>query len=123
MINPLPVLSGGHDRSDGPAAWATRITLPPDTAIFSCRRAISREAAWPHFLCYAKVDTLNSSRGLGVELAVEPQSTKGRVLRACLQLFNERGVGNVTTAEIAATVGINQGNLYYYFKRKEQIVV
>jgi len=58
-----------------------------------------------------------------VELAVEPQSTKGRVLRACLQLFNERGVGNVTTAEIAATVGINQGNLYYYFKRKEQIVV
>ena len=58
-----------------------------------------------------------------MERAVEPQSTKGRVLLACLQLFNERGVSNVTTAEIAATVGINQGNLYYYFKRKEQIVV
>src|ERR1700722_18126853 len=89
--------------------------FPPMRLVFSCCDAISREAAWPHFLCYAKVNTLNSSRGLGVERAVEPQSTKGRVLLACLQLFNERGVSNVTTAEIAATVGINQGNLYYYF--------
>jgi AcrR family transcriptional regulator len=53
----------------------------------------------------------------------EPPSTKMRVLLACRQLFNERGVANATTAEIAATVGINEGNLYYYFKRKEQIVL
>jgi AcrR family transcriptional regulator len=53
----------------------------------------------------------------------ESPSTKRRVLAACLQLFNERGVANATTAEIAARVGINEGNLYYYFKRKAQIVL
>ena len=29
----------------------------------------------------------------------------------------------VTTAEISRTVGINEGNLYYYFKKKEDILV
>ncbi|MBX3619591.1 MAG: TetR/AcrR family transcriptional regulator [Rhizobacter sp.] len=50
-------------------------------------------------------------------------STRERVLDTCRSLFNERGPGAVTTAEIAATVGINEGNLYYYFKKKEQIVL
>jgi len=52
----------------------------------------------------------------------ETPSTKTRVLLVCRQLFNERGIANTTTAEIAAKAGINEGNLYYYFKRKEQIV-
>ncbi len=51
------------------------------------------------------------------------QTTRERVLETCRRLFNERGPGAVTTAEIAATVGINEGNLYYYFKKKEQIVL
>lgn len=54
----------------------------------------------------------------------KPQpSTRERVLETCRRLFNERGPGAVTTAEIAATVGINEGNLYYYFKKKEQMVL
>ncbi len=52
-----------------------------------------------------------------------PATTRERVLHTCRRLFNERGPGAVTTAEIAATVGINEGNLYYYFKKKEQIVL
>jgi AcrR family transcriptional regulator len=48
--------------------------------------------------------------------------TRMRILAACRQLFNERGPTNVTTAEIAGTLGINEGNLYYYFQRKEQIL-
>jgi AcrR family transcriptional regulator len=48
--------------------------------------------------------------------------TRTRILAACRQLFNERGPTNVTTAEIAATLGINEGNLYYHFQRKEQIL-
>lgn len=56
-------------------------------------------------------------------MAEDNLSTRVRVLRACRQLFNERGPANATTAEIAAQVGINEGNLYYYFKRKEQILV
>ena len=48
--------------------------------------------------------------------------TRIRILAACRQLFNERGPSSVTTAEIAATLGINEGNLYYHFQRKEQIL-
>jgi AcrR family transcriptional regulator len=49
-------------------------------------------------------------------------STRTRILAACRELFNERGPADVTTAQIAAAVGINEGNLYYHFNRKEQIL-
>ncbi|MDF3833130.1 TetR/AcrR family transcriptional regulator [Cupriavidus basilensis] len=48
--------------------------------------------------------------------------TRERILDACLSLFNERGPVVVTTAEIASAVGIQEGNLYYHFNRKEQIL-
>lgn len=50
-------------------------------------------------------------------------STRDRILDVCLRLFNELGPVAVTTAEIARTAGINEGNLYYYFKKKEDILV
>jgi AcrR family transcriptional regulator len=50
------------------------------------------------------------------------QNTRARILAACRDLFNERGPADVTTAQIAAAVGINEGNLYYHFNRKEQIL-
>ncbi|BDA83448.1 TetR family transcriptional regulator [Aureimonas sp. SA4125] len=49
--------------------------------------------------------------------------TRGRVLDATLELFNGRGPDRVTTAEIARTVGINEGNLYYHFRTKESLVL
>lgn len=48
--------------------------------------------------------------------------TRTRILDACKSLFNERGPMAVTTAEIAAAVGIQEGNLHYHFNRKEQIL-
>lgn len=48
--------------------------------------------------------------------------TRQRILETCRELFNRRGTADITTAEIAAAVGINEGNLYYHFKRKEQIL-
>jgi AcrR family transcriptional regulator len=48
--------------------------------------------------------------------------TRDRILDVCLRLFNESGPAAVTTAEIARTAGINEGNLYYYFKKKEDIL-
>lgn len=56
-------------------------------------------------------------------MAEEELSTRDRILDACLRLFNESGPDAVTTAEIARTVGINEGNLYYYFKKKEDILL
>ena len=49
-------------------------------------------------------------------------TTRDRILEATLVLFNDRGPDRVTTAEIARTVGINEGNLYYYFKTKEVLL-
>lgn len=48
--------------------------------------------------------------------------TRIRILETCKDLFNERGPMAVTTAEIAAAVGIQEGNLHYHFNRKEQIL-
>jgi AcrR family transcriptional regulator len=48
--------------------------------------------------------------------------TRTRILETCKDLFNERGPLAVTTAEIAAAVGIQEGNLHYHFNRKEQIL-
>lgn len=48
-------------------------------------------------------------------------STRERVLDASLALFNARGFVRSTTAEVAEAAGINEGNLYYWFPRKEQL--
>lgn len=50
-------------------------------------------------------------------------STRDHVLEVCRKLFNAKSPSAVTTAEIAAEAGINEGNLYYYFKKKEAILV
>ncbi|NLR97834.1 TetR/AcrR family transcriptional regulator [Rhizobium sp. P38BS-XIX] len=54
--------------------------------------------------------------------AVRPK-TRERILVSTLSLFNQKGPETVTTAEIAESVRINQGNLYYYFRTKESLVL
>ncbi len=53
----------------------------------------------------------------------DDRSTRSRILETCRTLFNERGPAEVTTAEIAQTVGISEGNLHYHFRRKQEIVL
>jgi AcrR family transcriptional regulator len=48
--------------------------------------------------------------------------TKDKILAASLALFNEQGIRAVTTNHIAEEIGISPGNLYYYFKNKEEIL-
>lgn len=52
--------------------------------------------------------------------AVNP--TRQRVLAAALTLFNERGTARVTTNHIAAAAGLSPGNLYYWFRNKQQVI-
>lgn len=51
-----------------------------------------------------------------------PATTRDRILDASRRLFNERGYAATTQAEIAAAVGISQGNLTYHFPTKHDLV-
>ncbi|MBP7564052.1 MAG: TetR/AcrR family transcriptional regulator [Candidatus Cloacimonetes bacterium] len=48
--------------------------------------------------------------------------TKSRILQVSLDMFNELGPDNVSTVLIFKTLKISPGNLYYYFKNKEEII-
>jgi len=48
--------------------------------------------------------------------------TKTRILPAARDLFNASRFGNVTTAELAAHVGISEGNLWYHYKNKRALL-
>jgi AcrR family transcriptional regulator len=50
------------------------------------------------------------------------ERTRGRILDAAQELFNERGTSVVSTNHIAAGAGISAGNLYYHFEDKQEII-
>lgn len=48
--------------------------------------------------------------------------TRDRILKTARELFNARRFGNVTTADLAAECGIAEGNLWYHFKNKRELL-
>jgi AcrR family transcriptional regulator len=50
------------------------------------------------------------------------QSTRDRIVEAARVLFNEQGYELVTTAALAAHLGIAEGNLWYHFKTKRALL-
>jgi AcrR family transcriptional regulator len=48
--------------------------------------------------------------------------TRDRILEAALALFNQEGVSALSAVDIAASLGISPGHLYYHFKGKPEIV-
>lgn len=49
-------------------------------------------------------------------------STKERIKKAAIELFNARDSLSVTTNHIAKAAGISPGNLYYHYANKEEII-
>lgn len=47
---------------------------------------------------------------------------KEKIVMTSLELFNERGVNNVSTNHIAEYLTMSAGNLYYYFANKDEII-
>ena len=48
--------------------------------------------------------------------------TKDRIIDMAIIMFNEQGTSPVSTNHIAKELGMSPGNLYYYFKNKEEII-
>ncbi|UWZ39487.1 TetR/AcrR family transcriptional regulator [Dactylosporangium roseum] len=49
-------------------------------------------------------------------------SKRDRLVRAACSLFHQRGVGHTSLADIAKTADVQIGNVYYYFKTKDDII-
>ena len=45
-----------------------------------------------------------------------------RLIDAARQLFHEQGVERTTLAEVAESAGVPAGNVYYYFKTKDELI-
>jgi len=50
------------------------------------------------------------------------KNTKERILETALDLFNTKGLSQVTLRTIAKKMGISQGNLNYHFKKRDEII-
>lgn len=48
--------------------------------------------------------------------------TKEKILFASIELFNQSGATIITTNDIAKSLNMSPGNLYFHFKNKEQII-
>ena len=49
--------------------------------------------------------------------------TRERIIHKALELFNEKGLGEVGVREIARALNISVGNLSYHFPKKEDILL
>lgn len=53
----------------------------------------------------------------------DPESAKGRLMRAAAHLFKTKGYERTTVRELGAAVGIQSGSLFHHFKSKEEILL
>lgn len=49
--------------------------------------------------------------------------TKEKILLHSIELFNQHGVGPVTTNHIAKSMNMSPGNLYFHYANKEEIIL
>lgn len=52
----------------------------------------------------------------------EKKSTREKILEKSIEMFNQQGVTAVSTNHVCEALDISPGNLYYYFRSRENIV-
>jgi AcrR family transcriptional regulator len=52
----------------------------------------------------------------------EQRDTKGRIERAALRLFVEKGVASTSIRDIAAAIGLSDGALYRHYASKDELI-
>ena len=55
-------------------------------------------------------------------MVLTKQETKEKIVDVAIELFNKKGSAKTSTRHIAEVMGISVGNIYYYFKNKEEII-
>ena len=50
------------------------------------------------------------------------RKTRERILEMARELFNEQGEANVTLAQIGERLGISEGNVWYHFHTKQDVI-
>jgi AcrR family transcriptional regulator len=54
-------------------------------------------------------------------VATKGESTKGKIVEAAQRLFGKQGYGKTSIDDICRESGVKRGNLYFYFKSKEEV--
>lgn len=52
----------------------------------------------------------------------KPLDTREKIIKISIELFNEKGIQNVSIRDIASKSNISIGNLTYYFKKKNDLI-
>jgi TetR/AcrR family transcriptional repressor of nem operon len=65
---------------------------------------------------------MSKSGSDAVELLDPTVGKRARLVDAASQLFYQQGVEKTALADIALAAGVPQGNVYYYFKTKDELV-
>ena len=55
-------------------------------------------------------------------LSLFSDSTRDKLLKKSLELFNKKGYVSVTTSLLASSSNVREGNLWYHFKSKKNLV-
>ena len=53
----------------------------------------------------------------------QAQQMRARIQSVALDLFNKEGFENVSVEEIAQAAGCSVGNIYHYFKSKDELAI
>jgi AcrR family transcriptional regulator len=65
----------------------------------------------------------DSASAPGQATAIEPQAGKReRLVSAAVQLLHRQGIERTTLADIAKAADVPAGNVYYYFKTKDEVI-